>query len=232
MLIIFGAAAARSIRRSFGVASRASDLEEINRRTAERQRALEADIYALQQTHAQIANGEQAHANLPPTSELYPLATSLNLMVDRLARLARAGAELRQIEIGLSEASSAISRMAQGDLSVRPQPTGTIVDGLLASLVQVEGQVAAWVNSIAGALADVQMTREQALEAARDMVQAVAQVRDLAAQLTSPEATDCVEVATLARQNAERLLQILQAVDRRERAIVDAVARIRTTPVG
>jgi hypothetical protein len=229
VLIVFGTAAASSIRRSLGAANRASDLEEINRNIAARQRALEADIYALQQTQAQIANGEQAHANLPPTSELYPLAASLNLMVDRLARLAQAGAELRQIEIGLSEASNVIARMAQGELSVRPQPTGTIVDGLLASLVQVQGQVAAWVNSIARALADVQTTHEQTLESARDMVQAIAQVRELASRLPPPENADGMELAALAQQNAERLLQLLQAVERRERAIAAAVARIRTT---
>ena len=231
VLIIFGTAAARTIRNSLIAASRADDLEEINRRIAERQRALEADIYSLQQTQAQIANGEQAHATLTPMSELYPLAASFNLMIERFARLTRAGAELRQIEVGLTEASAVIARMAQGDLSIRPQPTGTIVDGLLASLVQVESQVADWINSIARALADVQTTREQTLEAARDVVQAVAQVRELATRLPADEAADGIELAALAQQNAERVLRLLQTVQSRERTIAAAVARIRTTGV-
>jgi hypothetical protein len=231
VLIIFGTAAARTIRRSLVAASRASDLEEIKRRVAEHQRVLDGDIAMLQQTHAHIANGEQMHANLPPTSELYPLATSLNLMADRLARLTRAGTELRQIELGLSEASTVIARMAEGDLSMRPQPTGTIVDGLLASLIQVEGQIAEWVNSISRALADVRVGRDDAFEAARDVVQAITQVRELVSRLPPPDNTDGMELAALAQQNAERLLHVLQTVERRERVITAALTRIHTSSI-
>jgi hypothetical protein len=152
MLIVFGIAAARAIRRALNSASRAVDLEEINRRIGERQAVLESDIRILQETHARIANGELAHANLAANSELYPAAASLNIMVDRLARLTGANQELRKIEQALNEVSTVIGGIGQGDLSTRPHPTGTMVDGLLASLIQIQGQISNWVQQIARTL--------------------------------------------------------------------------------
>lgn len=227
VLIVFGLAAAQTIRRSLGAASRASDLEEINRRIGERQRALEVDIQRLRQTHAAIANGEMAHATLTASSELYPVALSLNLMVDRLSRLTRAGGELRQIERGLAEASEVIGQMGQGNLGIRPTPTGTVVDGLLASLIQVQGQIATWVEGVAGALREVHGGHERSLSTASDLVLAVRQLRELS-RPAHGELSDVAEVAALAQDNAEQLLKLLQSVTGRERVIAEAVARIRT----
>lgn len=227
VLIVFGIAAARAIRRALNSASRAVDLEEINRRIGERQAVLEADIRILQETHARIANGELAHANLVANSELYPVAASLNIMVDRLARLTGANQELRKIEQALNEVSTVISGMGQGDLSVRPHPTGTIVDGLLASLVQIQGQMSNWIQQIGRTLKDSRSAQGRTIELAEDLARTLRHLREVAQQSAPPLPVDANDMIGAAGASAEQLLQLLQTLDTRERHLNESIERIR-----
>jgi hypothetical protein len=191
---------------------------------------LERDIQSLQQTHAQIANGQFVHSTLAPKSEIYPVAISLNLLIDRLARLSRADYELRQIERGLAVVAEVVTRISQGDLTAQPAPTGTPVDGLVLTLVQVQRQVAGWIAEVAAVLRDSEAGHHQALGAAEHLAQALRQLETLASQegmaLASAEAVAIGE----ARRAAEQLLHVLQTVDAQERRVAEAVDRIYTGP--
>jgi hypothetical protein len=230
VLIVFALASARTIRSALASSMRASDLEEVNRVLDERQRALEGDIQSLQQTHAQLANGQFIHATLAPKSEIYPVAVSLNLLIDRVARLSRADFELRQIERGLAVASDVVTRLSQGDLTTQPPPTGTPVDGLVLALTQVQRQIAGWIGEVGGVLREAEAGHRQALGAAQQLAQALRQLEALGGQDGMALATSEAEAILGARRAAESLIQQLQTVDAQERRIVAAVGRMRIGP--
>lgn len=232
VLIVFAQASARTIRSALSSSIRASDLEEVNRVLDERQQALERDIQSLQQTHAQIANGHFVHSTLAPKSEIYPVAISLNLLIDRLARLSRADQELRQVERGLAVVSDVVTRVSQGDLTAQPVPTGTPADGLVLTLVQVQRQVAGWINEIGALLRDSEAGHREALSWADQLVQALRQLERQFDMLANADgvtlASGEAEAIRGAHRAAEHLLQRLQTVDAQERRISEAVGRIRT----
>ncbi len=227
VLIVFALASARTIRSALTASTRASNLEEVNRALDERQQALERDIQSLQQTHAQVANGQFVHATLAPKSEIYPVAVSLNLLIDRLVRLSRADYELRQIERGLAVVSEVVTRVSQGDMTAQPAPTGTPVDGLILALVQAQRQVASWIVEVGGVLREAEAGHREALRWADQLTQALRQLEALAGQDGAPLATAEAEAILGSRHAAERLLHLLQTVDAQERRISDAVGRIR-----
>lgn len=220
VLIVFGTAAAQTIRRALASASRATDLAAINARIEERQRKLDDDIQALQQIHARIANGDMGHITLQPNSELYPLGASLNLMVDRLSRLSREGQELRQIERGLAEASAIVNRMGQGDLTRRPSPTGTMVDGLLALLVQVQGQIGTFAQQVAQSFTENGATHQRASDTAAELVASLS-------RLTS--SGDTAQDVAAIQSRAEELARTLHTVTTRERQVAEAISRIKVS---
>lgn len=197
-----------------------------------RDRKLQEDIATLQQTLARIANGELAHVVLSPTSELYPVATSLNLMAVRLARLSRAEIDLRQIEKGLAEASRVIDRISEGDLLTQPASTGTMVDGLLSSLVQVQGHIATWLQGLASGLQDARQDNAKAMELARELASETRKIEEMARQVPEIVPAAGGEVIVGAYHNAGELVRRLRATDVRLRYLAQAVQRIQSVQVG
>ncbi len=224
LLFVFALATARSFR---NMLIAALDLEAINQRIAERQRSLESDISRLQQSHAQMANGEPVRINLSPTSELYPLGVSMNLMGDRLSKLAQSNQDLQQLQWGLNEAARIVRQMGQGDLTAQPTPTGTMVDGLIASLIQVQGQIAAWIDGVARAVRETGASYQQAIHQGADLVMALRQIEELARLNPDPALADLREVVGLARKNAEQMHELLQSSNMRQRQVAESVERIR-----
>lgn len=79
--------AARSVARALDDADRTAELERAYALLADQKRALEDAIGGIQQVHAQVANGDlSARAPTVRGDPLLPLAVSLNLTLDRLAR--------------------------------------------------------------------------------------------------------------------------------------------------
>jgi hypothetical protein len=227
MIFAFTLATARTLRRSLIAASQGYEMAAANEQIAARQRALETDIQQLQGAQARIANGELVRVTLQPNSELYPLGVSMNLMVERLLHLSQSGAELQRIERGLAVATQMVQRLSLGDLSVQPTPTGTVVDGLLASLVQVQGQISSWLQSVVHALERGAGDQHQILQFGSDLVMALRQVEDLLRRGGPSLGQDEIELVVLARQNAEQLLQVIQALSQRQQRLSEALSRLR-----
>jgi hypothetical protein len=225
MLFAFALATARTARNALVAAGRAADLEAINAQISAQQVRLEEDIHALQLAHARIAAGEWTHVQLTPGSELFPVGASLNIMIDRLAKLSRTGYDLAQIERGLHVVAQTIAQISQGDLRARPAPTGTAADGVLAVLVQMQGQIANWVQEIGATQRESAMLMQQMVPLGADLVMGLRQVEEMH-DPTSPQSDD-TEMVVLARQSAESLYALLQAAAEREHLLGTAIRRIR-----
>lgn len=229
VLFALALAIARTMRNALDSAYHVANLEALNARIADRQIALEADITRLQNAHAQLANGSYLRINIPPTSELYPLAISLNLMSDRLGKLNTTNYELAQLQRGVSEAAEVIRRMGQGDLATQTAPTGTMADGLIAAIIQVQGQISAWLEAVSLALHENGILHTQTGQVSTDLVMAIRQLEELTRLSPDPMLDDSREMMTLARQNAEYMHQLLQSASVRERQIAESLERIRFT---
>ena len=110
-------------------------LERANRRIEEQAHQLndynvelERGIEHLKDVQAHIANGHlKARANLTHGA-LLPLAASLNLMAERLARLGQNNAYATQLTQGLTELSYAFERHMRGEPFVVPQSCANLLE--------------------------------------------------------------------------------------------------------
>ncbi len=225
VLVVFGLSIQRAMRRTLLSAARMREARTASEQSSDLRAPLLADIALLQQTLARVANGEVAQAVLSPSSELYPIAVSLNLMAVRLTRLSRADIELRDLERGLAEASQVITRLNQGDLLTQPAPTGTMVDGLLASLVQVQGHIATWIQGLASGLRDAKHASGQAMSLAEDVAETIKRAADASTVSATAPAAD-------ATAQTEQLVRLLHGMDTRLRYLADAMDRIQAVRAG
>ncbi len=92
--------AAGSVRQALREADRTRELERAYAYIADQKQQLEVAIAAIQQVHAQAANGDLTVRAPVTTSALAPLAVSLNLMLDRLS-------QARGMEVAMGAWSSA-----------------------------------------------------------------------------------------------------------------------------
>ncbi len=227
MLFAFAFAIVTTLRRALNAAIQLDTLTLEHQRVASQQAQIEHEIRLLQEAHANIANGQPVRINLQPGSELYPIAVSLNIMVDRLTNLNRSEQDLTRIQHALGDASQIVHRIGQGDLTAQPAPTGTMVDGLIVALIQVQGQIATWVQGLSSAIAETQHNRFTMHEAVSDIVLAIRKIEEICFQLPPQSTPALQEVITLARQNAEHLLQLLEINNRREQSVTSAISQIR-----
>jgi hypothetical protein len=91
--------AARSTARALAEADRTADVERAYALLADHNRQLEESIGAIQQAHARVARGDLgARAAIRPGDPLLQVASSLNLLLDRLARGNLSTAALAEVE--------------------------------------------------------------------------------------------------------------------------------------
>lgn len=132
---------ARSVDNALLRASRAEELaqarahiDEQARQMAEQQQRLQRGIAVLKEVQAQVANGDYTVRATLQGNELFPLAVSLNLMVERLSRLGQIEQEHRRLEQALRMFFDARSRLASGGSLGPAFSTGTPLDRLIPVL--------------------------------------------------------------------------------------------------
>jgi hypothetical protein len=126
----------REIRR----ANQAEEAAAMEHAYAEQSRQLQYGVQQILATHVRIANGDYA-AKAPLTQDnvLWQIAVSLNTMTERLrasmsqaAQAGRAAYQLRRTEDEAHRLAVALRDLQQGRRAIWPQPTGTVIDELLA----------------------------------------------------------------------------------------------------
>lgn len=180
--------------------------EEQRRLVAERNRRLEQDIEVLKEVHARVARGDYA-ARAPITSnELLPIAGSLNLMLDRLAKLMREHGSYAKLDHAVQVVTEAAQGLAAGDdraLNRLTAPTNTPLDAVAIAL----GQLRTRIKELSAGLLQL----EQARRASRELADIAAQQ----GQFITNEGTVLNGIAgTLGRiaSELERVVQSLEQV--------------------
>lgn len=132
---------ADSMRQSLMDASRADEVVAANRRLEAQAREMQAQrwrlreaIARIQTVHAAVASGRWDARVTVEEGELLPVATSLNLLLDRLARLAREQGERSRLEKAAHALAEALRRARTGAPYVLPVYTGTAEDEVLVEL--------------------------------------------------------------------------------------------------
>jgi hypothetical protein len=114
--------AAGSVQRAIAEADRTVELENANQRITSQKQQLEEAVSVIQGVHARVANGDLSARASIAIGELAPLAVSLNLMLERLARSSAAESQLGGLEQQVQRLTAAAAQMAQGQLgSAVPQ---------------------------------------------------------------------------------------------------------------
>jgi HAMP domain-containing protein len=108
--------AAGSVQRAIAEADRTVELEHANQLITSQKQRLEEAISVIQSVHARVANGDLSARAPVAIGELAPLAVSLNLMLERLARSSAAESLLGGLEQQVQRLTAAAAQMAQGQL--------------------------------------------------------------------------------------------------------------------
>lgn len=133
---------ADSVSRSLLDASRADEVAAANERLEAQAKEMQAQrwrlrdgIARIQAVHAAVASGRWDARAAVEEGELLPVATSLNLLLDRLARLAREQGERNRLEAAAHQLAEALRRARAGGGNVAlPGYTGTAEDEVLVEL--------------------------------------------------------------------------------------------------
>jgi hypothetical protein len=105
---------ASSAERAILEADRTHEVEQAYALLADQKRQLDEGVAAIQQVHAQAANGDLSARATITSGGLAPLAISLNLMLERLARSRTAEYALGDMEQNLRYLEQAIATLALG----------------------------------------------------------------------------------------------------------------------
>lgn len=128
--------AAGSVERAIAEADRSAELQHAYQLLTEQKHRLEESMATIQGVHARVANGNLS-ARAPITGdEFLPLAVSLNLMLDRLARSATAEQTLGELEQGIQYLHKAVLELVQGHLNHPISPVG--LKGMEALAINLE----------------------------------------------------------------------------------------------
>lgn len=132
---------ADSVRRSLLEASRADEVALANVRLQAQAAEMEAQrrrlregIARIQSVHAAVASGRWDARASVEEGELLPVATSLNLLLDRLARLAREQGERGRLEAAAHQLAETLRKARSGEEYELPAYTGTAEDEVLVEL--------------------------------------------------------------------------------------------------
>ena len=108
--------AAGSVQRAIAEADRTVELERANQLITSQKQRLEHAISVIQGVHARVANGDVSARAPVAIGEFAPLAVSLNLMLERLARSSAAESLLGGMEQQVQRLTAAAAQMVQGQL--------------------------------------------------------------------------------------------------------------------
>ncbi|HKV86184.1 MAG TPA: hypothetical protein VJN88_16645 [Ktedonobacterales bacterium] len=135
---VVGWLGADSVRRALQQAARADEVVEANaqilaqaREMAAQRQRLQDGIVQIQQVHAAIARGHLDARVRIEQGEILPIAMSLNLLLDRLTRLAREQSQRATIEEAAHELALAMRQARMGQVYSSPNYTGTVFDEVL-----------------------------------------------------------------------------------------------------
>jgi hypothetical protein len=135
---------ARNIQHALYAAARADELQEANTQIQRQAQELEAQRHRMQQAvaqirgvHAALAHGHWEARARVDDPEMLPVATSLNLLLDRIARLTRQESEYARMEHAVRELAEALHGMWAGKPFVLPDYGGTPLDQVLLELARL-----------------------------------------------------------------------------------------------
>jgi hypothetical protein len=112
---------AYSVEHAIVEADRTHELERAYALLAEQKRQLDEGVAVIQQVHAQAANGDLSARAIVSSGALAPLAISLNLMLERLARSRTAEYALGDVEQNIRYLEQAVAELVRGHLD-QPVP--------------------------------------------------------------------------------------------------------------
>jgi hypothetical protein len=137
---------ADSIRRMLLVAARTDDLAQAYQQILQQTEELEAQrrrmrqaVVQIQSVHSAIARGQLDARAAVDEAEMLPLATSLNLLIERLTRMQRDDSARLRMEATARQIVVALRRMWIGEPYVSPEYTGTPLDEVLLELAKLRG---------------------------------------------------------------------------------------------
>jgi hypothetical protein len=132
---------ADSVRRSLLEASRADEVAAANarlgaqaREVEQARRRLQEGIARIQEVHAAVASGNWSARARVSEGELLSLATSLNLLLDRLTRMAGEQGQRARVEYAAHALAEALRRVRAGQPYLPPDYSGTAEDEVLVEL--------------------------------------------------------------------------------------------------
>lgn len=157
-----------SVERAIREADRSADLERAYRLMAEQKRRLESAIAMIQNVHARVAAGDFSARAQTGGGELIGLGVSLNLMLDRLARMRGAEGALGQLEQGSRLLAQYTWELGSGHLYSPPPPTGSpILDAVGAGLDQMRRTIFGQITALATALGGITRAGDDLLASQR-----------------------------------------------------------------
>jgi hypothetical protein len=143
---VVGWLGADSVRRALQQAARADEVVEANtqilaqaREMAAQRQRLQDGIVQIQQVHAAIARGHLDARVRIEQGEILPIAMSLNLLLDRLTRLAREQSQRATIEEAAHDLALAMRLARTGQVYSSPNYTGSVFDEVLIEFAAMRG---------------------------------------------------------------------------------------------
>jgi hypothetical protein len=161
---------AGSVERAIVEADRTTDLEQAYSLMAEQNQRLEVAVSTIQGVHARVANGD-LNARAPAgAGELMGLSASLNLMLDRLARLRGAENALNTIENGSRVLAQYAWELGAGNLQFAPPQLGLpMLDIIGAALDQMRRAIYGEISALVAAVQGVTRAGEELMGASRGL---------------------------------------------------------------
>ncbi len=169
---------------------------------AEHNQRLEPDIAHLKEVHARVANGDYTARAHIERGELFPIAGSLNLMLERLTHLSRMNAEYVKLDDAIRRVVTAAQGMLNGDEQAQDAlvPTNTVLDGVVVALGQLRTR-----------LREMEMGARQ-LELACQTARELSELAVQQGQFVTSEAVAFVGAAKTLSRLAEELERAAQAL--------------------
>lgn len=189
-IALISSLAARSVRQAVREADRTYELERAYLFIVDQKRRLDISIAALQETQARAANGDLSARATIASGELAPLAHSLNLMLERMARSRGAEETLGDIEHSIARLERATYALSQGQLQQpipsqelgRLTPVALHLEQLRAGIQQVLRYSSGLAEQMATASklmleASQQQQRDRLIQAQRELQRLVEQLQ-------------------------------------------------------
>jgi hypothetical protein len=170
---------------------------------------LAPDIAHLKDVHARVASGDYTARAHIERGELFPIAGTLNLMLERLTHLSRIHAEYVKLDDAIQMVLTATQGMLDGDEPAQDAlvPTNTMLDGVVIALGQLRTR-----------LREMEMGVRQ-LELARQKARELSELAAQQGQFVTNEAVAFVGTAKMLSRLADELERAAQALEQHLEAL-------------